>query len=125
MRLDEVMLRVEEIPFGGTFCSLPISTALKSRVEYDAFISYTDSETWDGSGRRPYVPAEWNVPDEPYPDVLRQYRAKVNPEARSIVVAMTSNRFTLNDPKDPRGLDIGGFDSAAPAVMSDFISGAI
>jgi 60 kDa SS-A/Ro ribonucleoprotein len=65
------------------------------------------------------------VPTERFTDVLGRYRSRVNPEARSIIVAMTSNGFTLNDPRDPRGLDIAGFDSAAPAVMSDFISGAI
>lgn len=125
MRLDEVIRRIAEMPFGGTFCSLPISAALKDRRAYDAFVSYTDSETWDASARQSWIPGGANVPTESFTDILGRYRSRINPETRSIIVAMTSNGFTLNDPRDPRGLDIAGFDSAAPAVMSDFISGAI
>jgi 60 kDa SS-A/Ro ribonucleoprotein len=35
---------------------------------------------------------------------------------------MLSNKFSIADPKDAGMLDIVGFDSAAPALMSDFVN---
>ena len=37
------------------------------------------------------------------------------------VVGMTSNGFTLADPNDRGMLDVVGFDSSVPAVISDFV----
>jgi 60 kDa SS-A/Ro ribonucleoprotein len=34
---------------------------------------------------------------------------------------MTSNGFTLADPNDRGTLDVVGFDTSVPAVISDFI----
>ena len=36
---------------------------------------------------------------------------------------MASNGFTIADPEDPGMLDIVGFDSAAPEVISNFVNG--
>lgn len=36
---------------------------------------------------------------------------------------MASNSFTIADPNDPGMLDIVGFDSAAPEVISNFALG--
>jgi 60 kDa SS-A/Ro ribonucleoprotein len=36
-------------------------------------------------------------------------------------MGMTSNGFTLADPNDRGMLDVVGFDTSAPAVISDFI----
>ena len=33
---------------GGTDCSLPMTWALKNKIEADAFIIYTDSQSWAG-----------------------------------------------------------------------------
>ncbi len=41
--------------------------------------------------------------------------------AKLIVVAFISNGFTIADPDDAGTLDIVGFDSSAPQVMSDFV----
>ena len=124
MRLDEVIRTISAIPMGGTLCALPIWYADRAGEKFDAFVSYTDSET----GRSPMYGFGYNrgistTPD--YTDALARYRGRVNKQARSVVVALTANQFTLNDPLDPMGLDVAGFDSAAPGIIGDFIGGRI
>jgi 60 kDa SS-A/Ro ribonucleoprotein len=106
-RLDDVIRRISGLPFGGTDCSLPMLWALKHNVLADAFVVYTDSETWAGRVH----PSQ----------VLKTYRQKTGINAKLIVVGMCSNGFTIADPKDPGMLDVVGFDTATPAVISDFI----
>lgn len=48
-----------------------------------------------------------------------------SPQAKLIVVGMQSNGFTIADPNDKGMLDVVGFDSAAPQVMSLFAEGQI
>ena len=40
--------------------------------------------------------------------------------AKAVVVGMTSNGFTLADPNDRGLLDVVGFDTSAPAIITDF-----
>jgi 60 kDa SS-A/Ro ribonucleoprotein len=108
-RLDDVVRYTGNIPFGGTDCALPMKWALKKKVEVDVFVVYTDSETWFGD----IHPAQ----------ALRQYRDKMGIPAKMIVVAMTSNGFTIADPEDAGMLDVVGFDAAVPQLMSDFAVG--
>ncbi|SKI84291.1 TROVE domain-containing protein [Mycobacteroides abscessus subsp. massiliense] len=54
---------------------------------------------------------------------LRDYRNKTGINARLIVVGMTATRFTIADPDDPGQLDVSGFDSAVPQLISDFSAG--
>ena len=42
-------------------------------------------------------------------------------DAKAVVVGMTSNGFTIADPKDRGMLDVVGFDTTAPAVIADFV----
>ncbi len=80
--------------------------------QIDVFIVYTDSETWFGKVHPT--------------DALKQYRQRMNnPDAKLIVVGMQSNSFTIADPNDKGMLDVVGFDSAAPQVMSLFAEGQI
>jgi len=44
--------------------------------------------------------------------------------ARAVVVGMTSNGFTLADPNDRGMLDVVGFDTSVPVVVSDFVRAA-
>src|SRR5262249_48684788 len=48
MRLDDAVRKVSDLPFGGTDCALPMLHALESGLAVDAFVVYTDSETWAG-----------------------------------------------------------------------------
>lgn len=108
-RMDDVIREVSKLRMGGTDCALPILWAVNQKKVYDAFIVMTDNETWAGSVH----PME----------ALRAYRRDFNPQARLIVVGMTSTGFTIADPNDAGSLDITGFDSSAPGVISNFIAG--
>jgi 60 kDa SS-A/Ro ribonucleoprotein len=105
-RLDQVINYMRALHMGGTDCALPMTWAAKNKVAVDTFVVYTDSETQSGSVH-PAV-------------ALRDYRQKMGIPAKLIVVGMSSNGFTLADPKDGGTMDVVGFDSAAPAVMADF-----
>ena len=107
MRLDQAVRAVSDLPFGGTDCGLPMRYALQRRLPVEAFVVYTDSETWAG----PVHPAQ----------ALREYRAATGIAAKLVVVGMVSNGFSIADPDDAGMLDVVGFDAAAPAVIADFI----
>lgn len=92
---------------GSTDCSLPMVYAKEKNLDIDAFIVYTDNETW--AGRIHPVQA------------LKQYRQKSGIASKLIVVGMCTNNFTIADPSDSGMLDICGFDSSAPSIMADFI----
>ena len=106
-RLDDVVQSITDIPFGGTDCALPMVEALKHRWPIDTFVVYTDNETWAGK----IHPAQ----------ALREYRERLGVAAKLVVVAMASNGFTIADPADAGMLDVVGFDTATPNVISDFI----
>jgi 60 kDa SS-A/Ro ribonucleoprotein len=106
-RLDDNVRTLIHLPFAGTDCSLPMMEALKMKNVYDAFVIYTDNETWAGR----IHPVE----------ALAEYRREKNPEAKLVVVGMTSTRFTIADPKDSGMMDVVGFDASAPSVISNFL----
>ena len=59
-------------------------------------------------------------------EALREYRKYASkPDARLIVCGMCSTEFSVADSKDPYMLDVVGFDSAAPRVISEFVMGKI
>jgi 60 kDa SS-A/Ro ribonucleoprotein len=105
-RLDDVVRRISRIPMGGTDCALPMITALERKLEIDTFVVYTDNETWAGH-------------IHPH-QALKQYREKINPNAKLVVVGMTATDFTIADPRDPGMMDVVGFDASAPRVIQDF-----
>ena len=73
-RLDDVVQSISNLPFGGTDCALPMVEALKHRWEVDAFVVYTDSETWAGD----IHPAQ----------ALRQYRERMGIAAKLVVLVI-------------------------------------
>ena len=110
-RLDDVVKSIASLDFGGTDCALPMLYATERKLEIDAFVVYTDSETWAGA----IHPVQ----------ALAEYRRKSGVAARLVVVGMTSNGFSIADPKDGGMLDVVGFDAAAPAVIASFVAGAV
>lgn len=106
--LDSVIRNISNLPFAGTDCSLPIETARKSKEEYDAFIIYTDNETYAGR-------------IHPFQS-LNLYRKETGINAKLIVVGMTSTGFTIADPSDAGMLDVVGLSTGTPAAISSFIS---
>ena len=105
-RLDTTMQKIANNSFGRTDCTLPMIHAKLAGIEVDTFIIYTDNETYIG-GVHPCV-------------ALKNYRQKMQIPAKLVVVGMTSTGFTLADPKDAGMMDVVGFDSAAPQIISDF-----
>lgn len=110
-RLDDVVRAVSDLPFGGTDCALPMTWALEQGKEVDCFVVLTDNETWAG-GIHPH-------------QALVEYRQKTGIPARLVVVAMTATEFSIADPSDAGMLDVSGFDSATPQLISDFAAGLI
>lgn len=106
-----VVERTNGLPFMGTDCSLPMLYALKQSLAIDVFVVLTDNETWAGT-----IHAD---------EALRRYRERTGIPAKLVVVGMTSNGFTIADPKDAGMLDVVGFDASAPALIADFARGTI
>ena len=102
-------LKLVEMPFSSTDCALPMIQALKNNEKVDAFVIYTDSETYMGT-IHPQA-------------ALEEYRKATGINAKLIVVGMTSNCLTIADPKDLNTLNLAGFDTATPRIISDFVSG--
>ena len=107
-RLDDVVRMISGLPFGTTDCSLPFTWAQEQKLPIESFAVYTDNETYAGR----IQPSQ----------ALRQYRQATGIPARSVVVGMTATNFTIADPKDAGMMDVVGFDTAAPQIMSDFFS---
>ena len=96
--------------FGGTDVPLVISNAIKNRINVDVFAIYTDSE----NGNREKAATQ----------VLREYRDKINPNARLAVVQTEVNRWSTTG-NLPNTLEVVGFDTAVPQAISKFASGEV
>jgi 60 kDa SS-A/Ro ribonucleoprotein len=107
--IDSAIKTVSGLPFGGTDCSLPMRYALQKKQEIDLFVIYTDNETWAG-------------PQHPH-EALTAYNKQMGREARLAVVAMAGGEFTIADPDSSLMLDVAGFDSATPKIISEFAQG--
>lgn len=104
-------INATNVPFGSTDCALPMVKALEEGLKIDTFVVYTDSETYMG---------------KIHPQVaLQQYRDKTGINAKLVVVGMVSNCLSIADPADQNTLNLAGFDTATPEIMSLFASGKI
>ena len=106
MSLPDVTKAISNLPFGSTDCSAAIDYAYANNIGVDCFVMLTDSETWVGRSH----PSQ----------ALVEYRRKTGIDAKLIIVGMTSNGFSLADPSDAGMLDVIGFDTATPRLISDF-----
>ncbi len=109
-RLDDVVQLLAKTGGGGTNCALPMAWAIQKKVAVDAFVILTDSQTWYGDKH----PAQ----------AVREYRHKTGIPAKLAVVAMASNQHTIGDPDDDGVLNVVGFDTATPQLVTDFIAGS-
>lgn len=107
MSLKEIDSNISNLPFGSTDCSLPFTYAMERRLPVEVFEVYTDNET--NSHR--VVPAR----------ALQNYRNATGIDAKLVVVGMTASGFSIADPNDAGMLDVVGFDTAAPDLITDFI----
>lgn len=110
LTLDQAIRDTNNV-FGGTDCALPMKHATDHNIPIDAFIVYTDSET--------YAPTV-------HPQVaLKIYRKKMGIDAKLVVVGMASNCLSIADPTDKNTLNLAGFDTSTPTIMSMFINGEL
>lgn len=106
---DSMDAVIRKLPrnYGGTDAALPMREAKARGIDVDGFIVYTDNDTHSG-GVKPNK-------------ALEQYRSARGRDSRLVVVGMVASDFTIADPTDSGMLDVVGFDSAAPAVISNFL----
>lgn len=108
-RLDDVINDLKALPMGSTDCSLPMMYALEKGLRPDVFVILTDNETYAGS-------------IQPH-EALEMYRQNTGIDAKLVVLAVTPTRNSIVDPNDTNSLDVAGFDSAVPALISSFARG--
>lgn len=106
MRLDTIVEKVARAVGGGTDCAQPILWATKNKVAVDTFVIYTDSETWAGRMHPKQA--------------LDKYRQAMGIPAKLVVVGMVATESSIGDPNDSGILDVVGFDTSAPSIISDF-----
>ncbi len=96
---------------GGTDLSLPIKYAFDKNIpNIDAFIIYTDNETWYGNRHTSQL--------------FNEYRKKYNKNCKIVVVSMTATSGSIIDPKEQDYmLEVVGFDTNSPNIINDFILG--
>lgn len=105
--LSEIQRLIGAQVFGRTDCALPMLHAIEHELEVDAFVIYTDNETWYG---------------RVHPQVaIEEYRRRFNPNAKLVIVAIEPNEFSIANPHDPLAMDVVGMDTATPQVISNFI----
>lgn len=107
--VDDIIKFFQENLGGGTDISSPIQYALKERIKVDAFIIFTDNETWHG--------------DRHASQALEEYRNRINANVKMICISSSANDGMVCDPNDKLSLGIAGFDASIPELVSDFIGG--
>lgn len=106
--LSQAMSKVQNHNFGATNPGLLMQSAKSTGAE--SFIVITDNEV--NSGNHPST-------------LLKKYRNETGINAQLIVMGMTATNFSIADPLDRGMLDVVGFDTNTPKVVSDFMSGKI
>ena len=105
--INSCINKILKTPWGSTDCSLPMEDAIMKKLEVDCFVCYTDNEV--NTNRHPF-------------QSLKKYRDKTGINAKLIVVGMTATGFSIADPSDAGMLDVVGFDTNCPSVISEFCS---
>lgn len=108
--IESAFQKVQRNNFGSTNPSAPLKKAIQDRIPVDTFVIITDNEVNSG------VHAS---------KALKEYRQKTGINAKMVVMGMAANSFTIADPLDGGMLDVVGFDTNTPAVVSDFSAGRI
>jgi 60 kDa SS-A/Ro ribonucleoprotein len=105
--LSEAVKLLQRTGGGGTDCAAVIQYATRHKIKADAFILYTDSETWYGNQH----PAQ----------AMEEYRRKMRIDAKLVVVAMASNSTSIARPEDKLTLNVVGLDASVSQVVQYFL----
>jgi 60 kDa SS-A/Ro ribonucleoprotein len=95
------------MPGGGTNVAASIQWAIDEKIGVDAFVVYTDNETWAGN--------------EHTCQALQRYRRETGIKARLAVVAFAATGRTVTDPTDPGSMDFVGMDASLPQALAAFV----
>lgn len=106
MRLDAVLRETSKLSGSGTDCAVPIQYAIDQRLAVDCFVLITDNETYAGNKH--------------VSQALREYREKLNPRTKLVVIGMTATNMTVGDPNDPGTMNVAGFDASVPQLIQEF-----
>jgi 60 kDa SS-A/Ro ribonucleoprotein len=87
-----------------------ITYAINNKIKADVMVFWTDNQSWKGT--HPSI-------------VLKEYRAKVNPDVKAIYVAMIpyGDHVSLTDPRDTKSYDIAGFSTETPRLVQMIANG--
>lgn len=108
--LAMVIAKTYSTRFSATDCAVPMLHAIVDGLLVDQFEIYTDNETFYGRVH-------------PF-EALKAYRISSGiANAKLAVVSMTANEFSIANPTDENMIDLVGFDTHTPAVLSEFASG--
>ena len=105
--LQEAANKAQKHNFGGTDCAALIHQAMLGKWNVDVFCVYTDGQTWAG-------------PQHVF-QALQEYRQKSGRPAKLAAFQLEGNSFSIADPSDAGMMDFTGFDTAAPAILADFV----
>lgn len=105
--LEKNLYLVKDNTFGSTDCALPFVWASENKKEYDAIIVFTDNET--------------NINTIEPSTALQMYRTEMKKNTKLIVVALTSNGFSIANPDDANMMDICGFDNNVYDTINQFL----
>lgn len=108
--LKEVLASTKKVAWASTNIGLPIEHAIKTKENYDVFVSITDNEV--NSGKHPSA-------------LLKSYRRDINSNAKLLVLGVTATNCSIADPNDPGMLDIAGFDASVPTIAANFALGKV
>jgi len=102
--------KVERVVHRGiVWCpTTPNGTWLARRNGKVYWTGNTDNESWAGP--------------EHVDQALTEYRNKMGIPAKLIAVAFTADKYSVCNPDDPQQLNVVGFDTATPSVISDFVT---
>jgi len=108
MRMDDVVKHVATKQGGGTDLASTIAYARKHSIPVDAFVLFTDNETWAGSNHTH--------------EELALYRAEMKIPAKVVCVSLTPNSSTVAPPGDAGFLQVVGFDANVPKLIQQFLA---
>lgn len=104
--LSNFVQKIYAISMGSTDLSLPVVYAINNDQYADVFVCYTDNQC--NCGRH-------------LPDALKDYRSRINPNAKYINLALENNTYTVGDPQDPNTLSVVGCDPSLPQIIKNFV----
>lgn len=106
MKLNEIVGYMKGRAFGSTNPSAMFRYAIDNNILADTFVVYTDNEAWSGPVH--------------VTQALDNYRDKTGINSKLIAVGMTATRFSVVDPKDELQLNVVGFDTETPTIITEF-----